>query len=101
MKAIEESSSDSLRSRVSSPGMPNTCRTPSASRHSTNRSDAFLEAPRLLSRPLPAVPAGASAAKKIYVIKGAGFGHGVGISQYGADGFAQHGWDYRQILGHY
>jgi stage II sporulation protein D len=50
---------------------------------------------------LLALPATAGAAIHIYVIRGAGFGHGVGMSQYGADGFAQHGWDYRQILGHY
>jgi stage II sporulation protein D len=43
----------------------------------------------------------AAAASVRYVIKGRGFGHGIGMSQYGADGFAQHGWDYRQILGHY
>src|SRR3954466_13890201 len=36
-----------------------------------------------------------------FVIRGAGFGHGVGMSQYGADGFAQHGKDYRFILAHY
>ncbi|MDX6667276.1 MAG: hypothetical protein QOK04_656, partial [Solirubrobacteraceae bacterium] len=42
----------------------------------------------------------ASAATRFF-IKGAGFGHGVGMSQYGAYGFAQHGKDYRFILGHY
>src|SRR3954454_9517289 len=47
-----------------------------------------------------AVPATAPAATT-FVIKGAGFGHGVGMSQYGAQGFAQHGWDYRRILGRY
>jgi stage II sporulation protein D len=47
-----------------------------------------------------AMPASAPAAT-IFVIKGAGFGHGVGMSQYGAQGFAQHGWDYRQILARY
>src|SRR3954469_10596280 len=36
-----------------------------------------------------------------FVIRGAGFGHGVGMSQYGADGYAQHGKDYRFILAHY
>lgn len=36
-----------------------------------------------------------------FVIRGAGFGHGVGMSQYGAYGYAQHGKDYRFILGHY
>ena len=35
------------------------------------------------------------------VIKGAGFGHGVGMSQYGAYGYAQHGAGFRDILKHY
>src|SRR5829696_3167263 len=34
-------------------------------------------------------------------IRGAGFGHGVGMSQYGAYGFAQQGRTYREILRHY
>jgi stage II sporulation protein D len=34
-------------------------------------------------------------------IKGAGYGHGVGMSQFGALGYAQHGAGYRDILGHY
>jgi stage II sporulation protein D len=45
-------------------------------------------------------PAGATAAT-IFVVKGAGFGHGIGMSQYGAQGYAQHGWSYRRILTHY
>src|SRR5215216_792277 len=39
--SMEESASASLRSKVSSPGMPKTYLTPSASRHSTNTSDAL------------------------------------------------------------
>lgn len=35
------------------------------------------------------------------VVKGGGFGHGVGMSQYGAFGFAEKGTDHAQILGHY
>ena len=35
------------------------------------------------------------------VIKGAGFGHGIGLSQYGAYGYALHGRSYQQILAHY
>jgi stage II sporulation protein D len=35
------------------------------------------------------------------VIKGRGFGHGVGMSQYGAFGLARHGHGYRSILTHY
>lgn len=30
-----------------------------------------------------------------------GYGHGVGMSQYGADGYAKEGWNYREILLHY
>jgi SpoIID/LytB domain protein len=36
-----------------------------------------------------------------WVVKGHGFGHGVGMSQYGAYGYAQHGKGYRFILAHY
>jgi stage II sporulation protein D len=36
-----------------------------------------------------------------WVVKGRGFGHGVGMSAYGAYGYAQHGKGYRFILGHY
>jgi len=44
-----------------------------------------------------ATPAGAST----LVIEGAGDGHGVGMSQDGALGYAQHGWSYQAILAHY
>jgi stage II sporulation protein D len=37
----------------------------------------------------------------LFVLDGHGWGHGVGMSQYGAYGYAQHGWTYRQIIGHY
>src|SRR5829696_305230 len=36
-----------------------------------------------------------------FTIRGAGFGHGVGMSQYGAMGYASHGWSYDRILAHY
>src|SRR3712207_4642283 len=48
---------------------------------------------------LAAAPA-ADAASRL-VIRGGGFGHGVGMSQYGALGQAQKGRSYRDILGHY
>ena len=35
------------------------------------------------------------------VVTGAGFGHGIGMSQYGAFGFAKQGADHAAILGHY
>jgi stage II sporulation protein D len=46
-------------------------------------------------------PAQALGAGKSLVITGAGDGHGVGMSQWGAYGFAEHGWTYQQILAHY
>src|ERR671938_352349 len=36
-----------------------------------------------------------------FFISGHGWGHGLGLSQYGAYGFAQHGWKYDRILKHY
>ena len=42
----------------------------------------------------------ASSASTLY-IRGGGFGHGIGMSQYGAYGYALHGWTYQQILAHY
>jgi stage II sporulation protein D len=47
------------------------------------------------------VAAPASAAKHRFTIRGAGFGHGVGMSQYGAYGYALHGAGYDAILRHY
>ena len=55
-------------------------------------------APLLLCALALLAPAGAEATWKI---KGRGFGHGVGLSQYGAFGFAEHGRNYRQIIDHY
>jgi stage II sporulation protein D len=42
-----------------------------------------------------------ASAQVSWVVNGRGFGHGVGMSAYGAYGFAKHGKDYRFILGHY
>jgi SpoIID/LytB domain protein len=36
-----------------------------------------------------------------FVVRGRGYGHGVGMSQYGAYGYAKHGVGYREILSHY
>ncbi|HEX2084764.1 MAG TPA: SpoIID/LytB domain-containing protein [Solirubrobacteraceae bacterium] len=46
----------------------------------------------LLAAPAPAAD---------WIASGAGFGHGVGMSQYGAYGMAQEGSGYRRILAHY
>ena len=42
------------------------------------------------SQPLPLI-----------AVSGHGWGHGVGMSQYGAFGYAQHGWGFARILAHY
>ncbi len=43
----------------------------------------------------------AAAAASNFDIEGGGFGHGIGMSQYGALGFAQQGWSYTDIIAHY
>ncbi len=57
------------------------------------------------SRPAAASPGTAAASPRspagILYIRGGGYGHGIGMSQYGAYGFALHGWNYRQILARY
>lgn len=56
----------------------------------------------LLGWLLAAVPAGAATpATSSLLIAGAGDGHGVGLSQDGALGYAEHGYTYQQILAHY
>jgi SpoIID/LytB domain protein len=42
-----------------------------------------------------------AAASVSWIVHGRGFGHGVGMSAYGAYGYAEHGKGYRFILGHY
>jgi stage II sporulation protein D len=37
----------------------------------------------------------------LFLVQGGGWGHGVGMGQWGAEGFARHGWNDRQILAHY
>src|SRR3712207_9440040 len=54
----------------------------------------------LLALALAVAPATADAAVR-HVIRGAGFGHGIGMSQYGAHGLALKGRDYADILAHY
>jgi stage II sporulation protein D len=46
------------------------------------------------------LPAGARGAER-WTLRGAGWGHGVGMSQWGAYGFARKGRSYREVLGHY
>jgi len=45
--------------------------------------------------------AAAPAPAPTFVVTGHGWGHGVGMSQWGAYGYALHGWDATRILAHY
>jgi stage II sporulation protein D len=47
------------------------------------------------------LPASGASASSTFYIQGAGNGHGIGMSQYGAYGYALHGKSYRWILAHY
>jgi stage II sporulation protein D len=40
-------------------------------------------------------------ASTVFTLTGHGWGHGIGLSQYGALGYAEHGWKYTRILDHY
>jgi stage II sporulation protein D len=42
-----------------------------------------------------------STATTTLVFTGHGWGHGIGMSQWGAYGYALHGWSYEEILAHY
>jgi stage II sporulation protein D len=50
---------------------------------------------------LALLAAGGARAGTTFVVEGRGWGHGVGMSQYGALGFARHGWRYERILAYY
>ena len=49
----------------------------------------------------PDPPAAGTVGATTFLVTGRGYGHGVGMSQYGALGFAQNGATYDQILAHY
>jgi len=49
---------------------------------------------------LTGTPAG-HAAQPAFFAAGHGWGHGVGLAQYGAYGYALHGWTYDDIVAHY
>ena len=60
-----------------------------------------LLAALLTAAALALLAAGSAGAASRFVIRGAGYGHGIGMGQWGADGYAQHGEDYRFILAHF
>jgi stage II sporulation protein D len=62
---------------------------------------ALLGSAALAADVAPASGAKPAADGVRWVVSGRGFGHGVGMSQYGAYGYAKHGKGYRFILRHY
>ena len=62
---------------------------------------ALAGALALLALLVAATPASALSTQYKFTIMGHGWGHGVGMSQWGAYGYAKHGWDYKAILKHY
>ena len=69
---------------------------PAATQARTTRAQAHI------ARAKPSRPAKASAAAtSTLLIDGGGDGHGVGMSQEGAFGYAERGWSYQSILSHY
>lgn len=65
--------------------------------HKRSHAPLFVLALALLGVVAPA----ASALPKSFTLKGGGFGHGIGMSQYGAYGQARRGETYKSILKHY
>jgi stage II sporulation protein D len=45
--------------------------------------------------------AASAQAATVFTLIGHGWGHGIGMSQYGTLGYAEHGWGYKPILDHY
>jgi stage II sporulation protein D len=68
--------------------------------HRTSRRPAIALAVLTAALACAAGPVRAAQATSL-VVSGGGFGHGVGMSQQGALGYAEHGWSYQQILAHY
>src|SRR5436305_8903962 len=49
----------------------------------------------------PKKPQAKKAALPVLFVSGHGWGHGVGLAQYGAYGYALHGWAFGKIVAHY
>ena len=67
----------------------------------TGKCSGLVAAGMLLGAVVAAAPAGAATSSAGLYVTGAGDGHGIGMSQYGAAGFALHGASYQQILRDY
>ena len=47
------------------------------------------------------LPAGSASAGRSFTFFGSGFGHGIGMSQWGANGLARMGWNGERIVEHF
>jgi len=56
---------------------------------------------RVEARAAVCATAGTARAGTELIVTGHGWGHGVGLSQWGAYGYAPHGWSWKRILAHY
>jgi stage II sporulation protein D len=83
----------SVEARLSGPG--------AVSNHPGRDPNAMQRPAKIAALALVALLLSAGAAQAKWIVPGKGFGHGVGMSQYGAFGFAKHGRNYKQILRHY
>jgi SpoIID/LytB domain protein len=68
---------------------------------STHRLGLVIRAAALALLCALAVPCRTFATGVTFSITGSGYGHGIGMSQYGAEGYAIQGWTYDRILSHY
>jgi stage II sporulation protein D len=76
--------------------------TPSSPRRALRRARLALAAVlAALALLVVSGPASAYTTQYDFTITGHGWGHGVGMSQWGAYGYAKHGWSYQAILEHY
>ena len=93
----EVSGDDGMRSSYHRPaGPPRTAVARRGGRAASSAAAIAITAAFVLAR-----CASGAAASSTLLVTGAGFGHGVGMSQEGALGYAQHGYGYAAILAHY
>jgi len=78
---------------------PPTATSPSTATTATTATTT-VRTPTVAGPPVPATE-GTSNSPTTLVISGRGWGHGVGLGQWGMFGFAKRGWTYARILAHY